>query len=200
MLLLRIYAGQFQEHTYRMSGIGRRTILKAGIGLGLTPALLIAQDDPSSARPKEGDLLVKAGDSNLKPLTPADIPPGAAQTMAWAMDPSAKIVRSGSRFNQILLLRLDPDKLAAETKSRAAEGVIAYTAICTHSGCEVEDWLPDEKVLYCSCHSSKFDPNDGAKVLDGPAPRELPALPLKIVDGRLVVAKPFTARVGFEPG
>ena len=37
-------------------------------------------------------------------------------------------------------------------------------------------------------------------VVDGPAPRMLPALPLKIVDGKLVVAKPFTARVGFEPG
>jgi hypothetical protein len=28
----------------------------------------------------------------------------------------------------------------------------------------------------------------------------LPALPLKVVDGKLVVARPFTARVGFEPG
>jgi Rieske Fe-S protein len=37
-------------------------------------------------------------------------------------------------------------------------------------------------------------------VLDGPAPRALPALPLKIADGMLVVAKPFTTRVGFEPG
>jgi hypothetical protein len=28
----------------------------------------------------------------------------------------------------------------------------------------------------------------------------LPALPLKIVDGTLVVAKPFTTPVGFEKG
>ena len=34
----------------------------------------------------------------------------------------------------------------------------------------------------------------------GPAPRTLPALPLKIVDAKLVVAKPFTAPVGFEKG
>jgi Rieske Fe-S protein len=80
----------------------------------------------------------------------------------------------------------------------AADGVVAYTAICTHSGCEVVDWLADERLLYCSCHSSKFDPKDGARVVDGPAPRSLPALPLKVVDGRLVVAKPFTSRVGFE--
>jgi Rieske Fe-S protein len=35
-------------------------------------------------------------------------------------------------------------------------------------------------------------------VADGPAPRSLPALPLTLVDGRLVVAGPFTSRVGFE--
>jgi len=37
-------------------------------------------------------------------------------------------------------------------------------------------------------------------VVDGPAPRPLPALPLKIVDGALVVARPFTSPVGFERG
>jgi len=36
-------------------------------------------------------------------------------------------------------------------------------------------------------------------VIDGPAPRALAALPLKVVDGKLVVAKPFTARVGIVP-
>jgi hypothetical protein len=35
-------------------------------------------------------------------------------------------------------------------------------------------------------------------VVDGPAPRVLPALPLKIVDTKLVVAAPFTARIYFE--
>ena len=106
---------------------------------------------------------------------------------------------SGSRLNRILLVRLDPEKLSPETRSRAAEGVVAYTAICTHTGCEVIDWLSDEQLLHCPCHYTKFDPKDGARVVDGPAPRPLPALPLQIVDGRLAVAKPFTTRVGFEP-
>jgi Rieske Fe-S protein len=39
---------------------------------------------------------------------------------------------------------------------------------------------------------------EGAKVVSGPAPRRLPALPLKIADGQLVVAKPFTGRAGFQ--
>jgi rieske iron-sulfur protein len=180
----------------------RRQVLRAGLGLGLgwglRSTMAAAQDDPSSSRPKEGDWLVKAGDAGKLPLTPADVPLGERQMLAWTMDPANQTVRSGSRFNQLLLLRLDPATLAAATRARAADGVVAYTVICTHTGCDVDDWLPDERLLSCSCHASMFDPKDGARVVDGPAPRELPALPLKVVDGKLVVAKPFTARVGFE--
>jgi Rieske Fe-S protein len=35
-------------------------------------------------------------------------------------------------------------------------------------------------------------------VKDGPAPRALPQLPLKVVDGVLVVSASFTSKVGFE--
>jgi len=182
----------------------RRAVLKAGLTLGLglrvTSTRAAAQEDQASVRPKEGDLLVRLGDASKTPLTPNDIPLGARQTMAWALNPADNTVRNGSRLNQLLLLRLDPEKLAAETRSRAADGVVAYTAICTHNGCDVEDWLADAQQLSCACHSSTFDPRDGGTVVDGPAPRMLPALPLKVVDGKLVVARPFTARVGFEPG
>jgi len=187
-----------------MIDAGRRVVLKAGIGLGLGWHLgsreAEGQDDHAAVRPEEGDLLVKSGDSSKTPLTAHDIPAGAAQTMAWAMEPGNRTVRSGSRLNQILLLRLDPDKLTAETRSRAADGVVAYTSICTHTGCDVDIWLAAEQLLSCPCHDSMFDPRDGARVVDGPAPRVLPALPLKIVDGNLVVAKPFTAPIGFEKG
>jgi rieske iron-sulfur protein len=181
---------------------GRRTLLtrgaRLGLGLSLRPSLLFGQDDQTSARPKENDLLVQADNIRTEPLTPDDVGVGAP-TMAWAMDPHDLIVRSGSRLNRVLLVRLDPTTLVGETQSRAANGVVAYTAICTHSGCDVADWIADQQLLACPCHDSRFDPRDGAKVVDGPAPRPLPALPLKIVDGKLVVANPFTARVGFEP-
>ena len=116
------------------------------------------------------------------------------------MDPSDGTVRSGSRFNALILLRLDEASLTSTTRARAADGVLAYTAICTHEGCDVDEWIADRLVLSCACHASEFDPKDAAKVLDGPAPRALPALPLKIVDGTLVVARSFTSRVGFEQG
>ena len=180
----------------------RRAVLQGGLRLGiclnLAPAVLLGQDDPAALRPKEGDLLVKESDTAKQPLTPADLAIGAAQTMAWAMDPTDRTVRSASRLNRVLLIRLDAGKLNPETQARAADGVVAYTAICTHTGCEVVEWLAGEGMLHCPCHFSKFNPSDGARVADGPAPRPLPALPLALVDGRLVVAKPFTSRVGFE--
>jgi len=116
------------------------------------------------------------------------------------MDPSDGTVRNGSRFNALILLRLDEAALKPTTRTRAADGVLAYTAICTHEGCDVDEWIAGRLVLSCACHASEFDPKDAAKVLDGPAPRALPALPLKIADGILVVARPFTSRVGFEQG
>jgi Rieske Fe-S protein len=149
-------------------------------------------------RPREGDLLVKADDASLTPLAPDDIPADARQVVAWAMDPTDRTVRSGSRLNRLLLVRIALDAASPETRARAADGVVAYTAICTHTGCDVVEWLADDRLLYCPCHFSKFDPRDGARVLDGPAPRPLPALPLTVKEGKLVVAGPFTARVGFE--
>ncbi|HYL38029.1 MAG TPA: Rieske (2Fe-2S) protein [Bryobacteraceae bacterium] len=181
---------------------GRRTVLKAGLGLGIQLGLGASaegQDDAAAVRPKVGDWLVRVGDASATPLTPAEVPVGGKQIMAWAMDPSDRTVRNGSRLNRVLLLRFDPEKLSAVTKSRAAEGVVAYTAICTHTGCEVTEWIAAEQILFCPCHASKFEPKDGGKVVDGPAPRDLPALPLKVTDGKLAVAKPFTARVAFEP-
>jgi len=81
---------------------------------------------------------------------------------------------------------------------RAADGVVAYSGVCTHTGCDVTDWFGDTLHFKCPCHESEFDPGDGARVVGGPAPLPLAALPLKLVDGALVVASPFQGRVGFQ--
>jgi Rieske Fe-S protein len=157
------------------------------------------QDDATRARPAAGDVLVRVGDASRTPLTVADVPASSAPVMAWPM-PADSAPRSGSRLNRVLLIRLDAAQLSEATRRRAADGVLAFSAICTHTGCDVGEFLADEQQLYCECHQSKFDPRDGAKVTDGPAPRPLPALPLRVDGGRLVVAAPFTSRPGFEQG
>jgi Rieske Fe-S protein len=156
-----------------------------------------ASAQPENERPKEGDFLVSIQSESPVPLQPKDIPSDGPPLVAWPMD--GNLVRNGSRLNKVLLLRLDPATLVGMTQERAADGVVAYSAICPHAGCDVDAWVGDQKILECSCHYSHYNPRNGAAVVDGPAPRALPALPLKIVDGNLAVAKPFTARVGVIP-
>ena len=177
-----------------MTRLNRRALLLSGLGLAF------GQPDAASSRPGAGDLFVKAGDPRNTALTPGDIVTDQTPMLVWPMAPAAALVRSGSRLNQVILVRFAPELLSAETRARAADGIVAYTAICTHTGCDVDDWRPQERLLGCQCHFSVFDPKDGAKVVDGPAPRPLAALPLTIVDGKLAAAGPFTAAIGFEKG
>jgi rieske iron-sulfur protein len=60
----------------------------------------------------------------------------------------------------------------------------------------VNMWEKDLQFLFCSCHGSQFDPKSAAEVQAGPAPRGLPALPVKVEDGVPVVAGQFSGRVG----
>lgn len=160
----------------------------------------VAQADPANERPKEGDVFVAVDAATPVPLELKDIVADAAPVRAWPMDPANHLVRSGTRLNKVLLLRLDPATLSGDTKDRAADGVVAYSAFCPHAGCDVTGWIADQKLIECACHASQFNPRDGASVTGGPAPRPLPALPLKLVDGKLTVAKPFTSRVGIVAG
>lgn len=179
---------------------GRRMLLAAAVGLGagLAARMAGAQNNASRDRPKEGDLLVKVGSTELTPLGLASLRQGAEQVMAWPMDPVGNIVRDGSRLNKVLLLRLDPTALDQKTEERAADGVVAYSAICPHTGCEVVNWHADRQILECPCHNSQYDPKAGARVIAGPSPRSLAALPLHVVDGKLTVARPFIGRLGIQ--
>ena len=119
--------------------------------------------EPASERPKEGDLLVSIESESPAPLEPKDIPAGGPPVLAWPMDPAGKIVRKGSRLNKVLLVRLDPATLVGVTRERAAEGVVAYSAICPHAGCEVSVWVAEQKILECSCHYSHYNPREALR-------------------------------------
>ena len=97
------------------------------------------------------------------------------------------------------MIRLPADSLAAETRARAVNGVVAYSSICSHAQCPVTEWRPEQGRLHCPCHNSEYDPRDEAKVVQGPAQRKLAALPLALNDGVLTVAEPFIGKVGAAP-
>ncbi|HWP48671.1 MAG TPA: Rieske (2Fe-2S) protein [Candidatus Limnocylindrales bacterium] len=179
----------------------RRTLLKAALGmvLGLPfidPALA-QPTSPTAAPPEEGDQFVFAfGDKKGEIITPKDLPLGGPQVMAYPMDPKTKVVKDGSRLNKIIIIHLDPIELSEETRAHSVEGIVAYSAICTHQGCDVTEWKSKEKVFLCPCHESEFDPKNEAQVVHGPASRRLAALPLKLVEGALVAAGGFIGSIG----
>jgi rieske iron-sulfur protein len=179
--------------------ITRRNILalSALLGSGLAFGITRVLADPADERPKEGDQLVAIGATELVALSPSDIP--ASQILAWPIEPGSNIVRNGSRLNKILLVRLDPATVAGPTRERSADGVVAYSAICPHAGCEVDGWVAEQRILECPCHNSRYDPRNAAAIIDGPTTRALAALPLKTINGKLTVAQPFIGRVGIAP-
>jgi rieske iron-sulfur protein len=184
---------------HRPESLARRTLLKGALAAGLylpfTETAL--PDDPKAARPQQGDVFVFVrGDKEGMMIASVDVPAGGVPLFAWPMEPSTKTVRDGSRLNQILLVRLDTDALDDQTRGRSADGIVAYSANCTHALCPVTGWKAERQLLWCPCHNSEFDPRSGGDVVFGPAPRPLPALPLKIADGALTAAGTFIGRVG----
>lgn len=183
--------------------LSRRALLKAavcaGLALNLTDAVRADDVDVRAMRPEVGDVLVFANEATpRKMIRVPDLPVGGAPVFAWPMDPRTGIVRDGTRLNRLLVLRLDPAKLSAVTRAHAADGVVAYSAVCTHEGCPVTEWLSQQRVLQCPCHGSQYDPADVANVVKGPTLYRLANLPLRKVDGALVVAGKFIGRLGAQ--
>src|SRR5262245_60841663 len=99
----------------------RRMVLKAALGLGLGWSFshgAMAQDtDPRDARPRAGDRFVFAtGERKGDLITSADLPLGGPPVLAYPTDPESQVVRDGSRLNQVVLIRFDPETLAEDTR------------------------------------------------------------------------------------
>ncbi len=195
-----------QDGTEEPCGCGcadRRSLLRGALAIGLTTSLLggggeiLAADDPSKSKPQPGDVFVHIkGKLKDQVVKVEDLPVGGPQTLAFPKDPKADLVRKGSRLNQVVLARFAPDQLKGESQNHSAEGVVAFSAICTHQGCPVSFWKKDKQVFYCSCHGSQFDPRDGGKKVFGPAERRLAILPVKIENGTVLVAGEFIGTLG----
>ncbi|MFH0301180.1 Rieske (2Fe-2S) protein [Bradyrhizobium sp. 31Argb] len=181
------------------------TALAAGAYLAAKPAVAEEDEPGSNERPQKGDFLVHSeGEHAGEIIKLGDLELGGPPVHAWPKDPKSSVIRKGSRLNEIVVLRLDPGELDEESRSRSANGVVAYSLICTHAGCPVSEWVKasesDRNVLKCPCHNSEFNPRESAQVVFGPAPRRLAALPLAIADDSLTVAAGFIGKVGGQPG
>ena len=166
--------------------VSRREVMDLGVMAAAAVSLPAVASPDRTAGPQVGDIFVLMSEHNT-PLRAEAIRPGAAPVLAWPMDPKSRVVRDGTRLNQVLVLRV-----AMENSDR----VVAFTAICPHAGCIVSDWVAQSSRLHCPCHGSEYDPAKNGIVVGGPSPLPLPSLPVKIVDGLVTVAGPFSAKPG----
>ena len=80
------------------------------------------------------------------------------------------------------------------------QNLYAISRICPHEGCPIKFYHQRSEVphplemtdfpnpmLVCTCHQSVFDPAQGGKVLDGPAPRAPWTFDFVIEKGRIII-------------
>jgi len=152
---------------------------------------------PDRIKPQVGDVLVHAfGEKAGVVIQSDDIE--TDRVFAFPMSPEG-VVRRGSLHNQVTLLRLDESLMSVKTKRHAAGPILAVSAACTHTGCEVSGWEPETNELVCPCHGSRFDVLDASRVLLGPAAKPLALLPIANIEGSFQVTGKFSRRVGPEP-
>jgi Rieske Fe-S protein len=179
----------------------RREILKKALGMGLGLRSLEwaapQEIDQGQDTPQENDLFVFAdGDREGQIITAHDVPLGGPPVAAFPRDTKSGLVRNRSRMSRVVLIRLPPGEIGESTRIHSADGILAYSAVCTHTACDISEWKAEARHLLCPCHGSEFDVKDSARVVSGPAPRRLAILPLKLSDGRLMAAGSFIGRVG----
>jgi len=175
-----------------------RWVAPLGAALGL-PTGSVAATRPERRRPQKGDRLTRfEGEGRGAALRGTDLELGARPLLGVPLEPGSGLIRDGSRLNQILVVRLAPAALDRDTDALAADGIVAYSAVCTHTGCPVSEWNAAATRLVCPCHGSEFEAAGRGRVVEGPAPRRLAILPLELVAQELVVAGPFKGRVGFQ--
>jgi ubiquinol-cytochrome c reductase iron-sulfur subunit len=190
-------------------GLTRRRLLKlsllaAGGALGVAVITPIASLGPAIhlvrfyATPwRRGRRLV---DEHDRPYRASDI---EEDNLYTAFAEGSDKEELGSVIVLVRLARGDL-RLPSQNAHFAADGIVAYSKICTHAGCAISLYRaplfqPDEPkpALVCPCHYSTFDPAAGGTVTFGPAGRKLPMLPLMVApNGELRAAGNFDGPVG----
>ncbi len=119
-----------------------------------------------------------------EPIRPEDVPVDGVLTV-W---PESAV---GAADAPTLLIHTRPTqelRLGDRQVGWVVDGIIAYSKLCTHTGCPVGLYQAEEALLLCPCHQSTFDVLRGAKPVFGPAARSLPQLPLAVDDEGFIIA------------
>ena len=138
-----------RTHWLHSTCYNRRTVF----GLALTPLLVspVRAGDAAAMPPQPDDHLVfLTGPKKEQVVKIDDLAIGGPQVQVYPAAPDGT-VRNQSRLNLVILARFDPATLAEETRARSAEGVVAYSGVCTHQGCPDQ---AEEIVLFAGTRPS----------------------------------------------
>lgn len=117
--------------------------------------------------------------------------------IGFPFDPVGDVLRRKNRLNRLLFVELSPSDMDEPTREGAAEGMLVYSAVCTHRGCTIKSWKAEEQHFRCHCHLSEFAPLSEGSALSGPAKRPLAMVPVGLDDEGFVVAVgEFTRKPG----
>ena len=167
-------------------------------GLGLVTALAGVRPPNRITFAKlpavDGDILVHAeGPNDGQPIKVADL--NDKITRAWPQGKDNKgntVIKKDEPNNLLIIYKFPVAELVAPTDLKGTDqGVVAYSGICQHLGCQVGDNASKPETILCPCHSGAYDPRAGCKVIGGPPPKPLPQLPIKLSGDNVTVTAPL---------
>lgn len=196
-----------QEDRDECDQINRRSVVAgaAAIGAfaGLASSPVEAAQDAKQAKPEKmpvqtGDRIQFIKGDNKGEFLRADmLIEGEKPIEAFPFDPQNEVLRRKYRLNRLLVLKLNPSEMNEDTRARSADGVLVFSALCTHRACTIKSWMPEERNLRCHCHLSRFAALEEGRVQDGPAKRQLPMVPVGLDDeGYVIAMDTFTSKPG----
>jgi ubiquinol-cytochrome c reductase iron-sulfur subunit len=193
----------------------RRTLLLAAAPLGLAPLVLLRDLGPLPEKKLRhtfwGEAVAKAKregkpgvrlvvDGTNQPLRRSDFnSPGSMITVVpEGIEESAHPLNEIAKAATIVInIPVDQFKPVKGREQWHVDGIVAYSKICTHVGCPAALYEQTTHHILCPCHQSTFDATDGARVIFGPAARELPQLPISVdAQGYLIALSDYDEPVG----
>jgi Rieske Fe-S protein len=190
----------------------RRDVLKTGCTLAGATALGAVggslnafaaggrgtQPQPPGAPERHDELVYADGPKKGQDVMVADIVADAPPVTAQAKDPASGKIRDSEKAMVLLYRTSAPDKIAVDIRGDTFEGILAYSALCTHQGCQLTDWDAAGKQFSCPCHKGTFDPLQGGTNTGGQKTRDLPQIPVKGEEGKLIVSDAIMSWIGVK--
>jgi len=150
----------------------RRNFLRAALALGVVSAATLllwglrsnSQPTPTPQPTSSMNLAAAANNPVVQSSQPATNTQLIANASSIPSDQS--LIYNDPSLGPIILIHLDNGTF------------VAYSAICTHAGCQVQ-FDPSLKDIVCPCHGAVYDPYHNAEVIGGPAPYPLQNIPIQ---------------------